>query len=146
MCSYHHQSLRVLHREEKPEASGGAHVAHEDVTQFRPQPSPELVDRGLCTGFYSDGCPWKVRELPLKMPVAVSKATTKMQWSTKYYTQDHMAQRPSLSSSIICLSRLCFFSACSWLMSTRTLIFITSQWSVHRGLGCLHLGVLFFAN
>lgn len=37
------------HREEKPEASGGVHVAHEDMTQFRPQPSPELVDRGLCT-------------------------------------------------------------------------------------------------
>ena len=55
-------------------------------------------------GLYSDGCPWKVREVPLKMPVAVSKAITKMQWGTKYYTQDHMAQRPSLSSSIICLS------------------------------------------
>ena len=48
--------------------------------------------------------------------------------------------------SYLPLSWLCFFSACSWLMSTRTLIFITSQWSVHRGLGCLHLGVLFFAN
>ena len=55
-------------------------------------------------GLYSDGCPWKVRELPLKMPVAVSKATTKMQWGTEHYTQDHIAQRPSLSSSIICLS------------------------------------------
>ena len=36
-------------------------------------------------GLYSDGCPWKVRELPLTMPLAVSKATTKTQWSTKYY-------------------------------------------------------------